>query len=162
MQSKISDDFWSAYEHQINALKQRFESLPSTVSAAKRMDEYIRRNLSDSSKKRTEVEKLLEILESKISFLEKKSLKGKRKRAKLDPVVQALLDRISDNELKEYIIIHLFKPDYDADPLLSMCKIMVDLPDAKEGDNQVFGKKIDPKTPFAEELKKLENKIQDN
>jgi hypothetical protein len=158
MQGENSENFWLEYQGLVDELKRRFESLPPGVSPAKRVQEFLRRNLSDTSKKRSELEKFLEDLESKISSLEKRASTTKRKRARLDPKVQELIDQISDEELKEYIILQLFKPDHEVDSLLSLCKVLVDLPKEEEGFDHAFGKRIDG-TPYAEELKQLQNKV---
>ena len=153
------ENFWGEFERQMQQLTDRYNALPSNITPSKKVKQFLDRNLSASTK-REELEKILEQLESKISFMEKKAQTTKRKRARLDSSIEELLEKITHKKLHDYILIKLFNPDEeDVDHLLELCKALVNLPDAQKGDDhQAFGKNLKD-CQFSDELKQLENQL---
>ena len=153
------ENFWAEFEGQMQQLTDRYNALPSSITPSKKVKQFLDRNLLASTK-REELEKILEQLESKISFMEKKAQTTKRKRARLDSNIEELLEKITNKKLHDYIVIKLFNPDEeDVDHLLELCKALVNLPDAQKGDDhQAFGKNLKD-CQFSDELKQLENQL---
>lgn len=156
MQREIFENFWTEFESHIERLSARLRALSTSITPSEKDKHFLDRNLS-ASKKRSEFEKLLEGLESKISSLEQKALVVRRKRARLDPIVEELLENVNDQRLRDYIVVKLFRNE-NVEHLLKLVQHWITLPKAQDGDEKAFGKKI-LGSPYSEELKNLEEEL---
>jgi hypothetical protein len=161
MERKISDDdeFWSAFQNRIDGFKERFDAIPSTVPVSKKAQSFLKKCFSINQ--RSEVDKMVEKMESNIAKLEKKVVSRKRGRTVTDPSLQELIDVITNSTLKNYLILQLFnlEDEDNLENLVKLCRAFVDLPESTSKDCcTIFGKKFD-KSPTSEELLQLQNKL---